>query len=290
MSHDEISNPKHYDLFPDGMQAIDVIRAALTPEEFAGYCKGNFLKYRLRAGEKGDPVKCLGKAEWYRAELREHHAEMRRADIDRLAMAVLGPNAKRGASSDVGSAGIPVDLEPAVVANVAAFNGDWPNEQRRQDSEAEDAARNVDSAAATSYGDPTLLPDGSAFAVMSFPLPADHWLYAPRQYADGAVEPRELPRPILNHDDHREAVTAAVRYAIRGATNCGAEPDFDPDALVQNAVYALCGPFSKWPDEGRRQDAEAEDEAFAAINPYTGPGGVMIQCPGCTAQSCECRP
>lgn len=92
-------------------------------------------------------------------------------------------------------------------------------------------------------GVPIVLPDGSAFAVMSFPLPADHWLYAPRQYADGAVEPRDLPRPILNHDEHREAVTAAVRYAVRAATNCGAEPDFDPDALVQNAVYALCGTY-----------------------------------------------
>lgn len=94
MIHNEISNPAHYDLFPDGMQAIDVIRAALTPEEFAGYCKGNFLKYRLRAGEKGEPAKCLGKAEWYRAELREHHAEMRKGEIDRLAMAVLGSVAR----------------------------------------------------------------------------------------------------------------------------------------------------------------------------------------------------
>lgn len=80
MSHDEINNPKRYDLFPDGMQAIDVIRAALTQEEFSGYCKGNFLKYRLRAGEKGDALKCLGKAEWYRSELREHHAETRRQE------------------------------------------------------------------------------------------------------------------------------------------------------------------------------------------------------------------
>lgn len=115
MSHDEISNPAHYDLFPDGMQAIDVIRAALTPEEFAGYCKGNFLKYRLRAGEKGEPAKCLGKAEWYRAELREHHAEMRNADVDRLAMAVLG-NA------------------------VGAAPQSWPDESRRQDAAAENEA------------------------------------------------------------------------------------------------------------------------------------------------------
>jgi hypothetical protein len=88
----------------------------------------------------------------------------------------------------------------------------------------------------------TILPDGSAFGVMSFPLPKDHWLYAPREYAPGAEEPLELPAPILTHDQ-REAVVAAIRYAVRGATMCGQEPDFDPDALVQNAVYALCGPY-----------------------------------------------
>lgn len=67
--HDEVNNPKHYDLF-EGQQAIDVIRASLTPEEFAGYCKGNFLKYRLRAGEKGDPLRCLAKSDWYRDYLK----------------------------------------------------------------------------------------------------------------------------------------------------------------------------------------------------------------------------
>ena len=87
-----------------------------------------------------------------------------------------------------------------------------------------------------------VLPDGSAFGVMSFPLPKDHWLYAEREYEDGADQPKELPAPILNHG-FRGIVEAAVRYAVRGATNCGKEPDFDPDALVQNAVYALCGPF-----------------------------------------------
>ncbi|HET8687511.1 MAG TPA: hypothetical protein VFM18_12725 [Methanosarcina sp.] len=93
--------------------------------------------------------------------------------------------------------------------------------------------------------DPTILPDGSAFAVASFPLPKDHWLCAERTYQEGTDEPDELPYPILNHKDHAEIVKAAVRYAIRGATMCGKEIDFDPDALVQNAVYALCGPFGK---------------------------------------------
>jgi hypothetical protein len=88
----------------------------------------------------------------------------------------------------------------------------------------------------------TVLPDGSAFAVMSYPLPKDHWLYAEREYRDGEDEPAELGKPILTHQ-LRDSVVSAVRYAVRGATNCGKEVDFDPDALVQNAVYALCGPY-----------------------------------------------
>ena len=90
----------------------------------------------------------------------------------------------------------------------------------------------------------TVLPDGSAFSVMSLPLPEDHWLYAPREYASAeAVDPIDLPAPVLTHA-LRENVIAAIRYAIRASTNCGQENDFDPDAIVQNAVYALCGPYS----------------------------------------------
>lgn len=69
MASDEINNPKHYQLFPD-QQAIDVIEAALTPEEFVGYLKGNALKYRLRAGDKGPAEVCIGKARWYQDRLR----------------------------------------------------------------------------------------------------------------------------------------------------------------------------------------------------------------------------
>ena len=72
--HDNVTNPQHYDLFP-GQQVIDIIEAALTPEEFAGYCKGNAIKYRLRAGRKDDAIQDLAKAEWYRERLCEHHAQ-----------------------------------------------------------------------------------------------------------------------------------------------------------------------------------------------------------------------
>lgn len=106
----------------------------------------------------------------------------------------------------------------------------------------------------------TVLPDGSAFAVYSYPLPKDHWLYAPREYEHGAEEPKELAAPILTHAA-REQVISAIRYAVRGATDCGKETDFDPDALVQNAVYALCGPFNK----NQPQPQSAMEEAFKKV-------------------------
>lgn len=34
------------------MECIEVIRAALTPEEFRGYCKGNAIKYLYREQDK----------------------------------------------------------------------------------------------------------------------------------------------------------------------------------------------------------------------------------------------
>ena len=88
----------------------------------------------------------------------------------------------------------------------------------------------------------TVLPDGSAFAVASFPLPKDHWLYAPRGEWDNERDDyAETPRPILTNAQ-RDAVIAAARYAIRGATMCGQDPDFDPDAMALNFAYAMCGP------------------------------------------------
>lgn len=90
--------------------------------------------------------------------------------------------------------------------------------------------------------DVTVLPDGSAFTVLSLPLPKDHWLYAPRGEWDNERDDyAETPYPILTNAQ-REAVKAAARYAIRGATMCGQELDFDPDAMVLNFAYAMCGP------------------------------------------------
>lgn len=87
------------------------------------------------------------------------------------------------------------------------------------------------------------LPDGSGFSVGSLPLPKDHWLYAPncQEWDNERDTSADTPRPILDNSQ-RTAVEAALRWAVRGATMNGTESDFDPDALVLNAAYALCGP------------------------------------------------
>lgn len=61
-------NPGHYKLH--GVECIDVIRAALTPEEFMGFLKGNVIKYNFRAGHKGRASVDYGKSEWYQHTLR----------------------------------------------------------------------------------------------------------------------------------------------------------------------------------------------------------------------------
>lgn len=69
-----VKQPSHYQLF-DGVEAIEVIARSMTQEMFKGYCLGNILKYRLRAGKKGEMAtleKDMAKAEFYK-ELYEKH-------------------------------------------------------------------------------------------------------------------------------------------------------------------------------------------------------------------------
>jgi hypothetical protein len=89
----------------------------------------------------------------------------------------------------------------------------------------------------------TILPDGSAFFTASFPLPDDHWIYALKsdRWDNDRNCVSDTPQPILDHS-FQPAIVNAVRWAIRNATMNGRDSDFDPDALVQSVVYALCGP------------------------------------------------
>ena len=71
IKEDLVNNPKHYDLFADGTKSFDVIRKTLAPEEYKGFLKGNILKYRLRAGKKGEASICIAKSDWYANKLAE---------------------------------------------------------------------------------------------------------------------------------------------------------------------------------------------------------------------------
>ena len=56
-------NPDHYKV--GGIETIHYLHAKLSPEEFAGYCRGNAIKYLSRAGHKDDTVQEISKAIWY---------------------------------------------------------------------------------------------------------------------------------------------------------------------------------------------------------------------------------
>lgn len=67
---DNVNAPDHYKLRGLDIEAIDVIRGALTEDEFRGFCKGNVLKYTIREVHKnGDED--LKKAKKYLEFLEE---------------------------------------------------------------------------------------------------------------------------------------------------------------------------------------------------------------------------
>ena len=57
-----VNHPDHYNA--GAVECITAIEAALTPEEFAGFCKGNAIKYLWRMNHKGGR-ESLAKARWY---------------------------------------------------------------------------------------------------------------------------------------------------------------------------------------------------------------------------------
>jgi hypothetical protein len=63
----EVNKPEHYRT--GDIECIAAIEAAMTPEEFAGYLRGNVMKYLWRYDKKHktlqDRHKDLQKAQWY---------------------------------------------------------------------------------------------------------------------------------------------------------------------------------------------------------------------------------
>ena len=61
--NDAVNNPSHYT--QGSVECIEAIEAALTPEEFRGYLKGNVIKYIWRCNLKKNCLEDLEKALWY---------------------------------------------------------------------------------------------------------------------------------------------------------------------------------------------------------------------------------
>lgn len=62
----EVVRPAHYTR--GAVECVDAIEAALTPEEYRGYLKGNVLKYFWRERDKGG-LQSIQKAEYYTQRL-----------------------------------------------------------------------------------------------------------------------------------------------------------------------------------------------------------------------------
>lgn len=60
-----VKSLKHYKLPGLNIESIDVLRSVLTPEEFKGFCRGNALKYLIRAGKKDSELQDIKKAGVY---------------------------------------------------------------------------------------------------------------------------------------------------------------------------------------------------------------------------------
>lgn len=59
-----VNHPAHYTAYP--VEVIDMVRLILGEEGFQAYCLGNEIKYRMRAGLKGDAAEDLAKAMKYK--------------------------------------------------------------------------------------------------------------------------------------------------------------------------------------------------------------------------------
>ena len=61
---DNVRRPAHYQII-DNIESIDVIARSMTIDQFKGFCLGNILKYRIRAGKKDSLEQDIAKANEY---------------------------------------------------------------------------------------------------------------------------------------------------------------------------------------------------------------------------------
>ena len=66
---DMINHPPHYTA--GDVECIDAIKASMEPIEYAGFLKGQVMKYMWRFEKKHSPLEDLGKARFYLDKLEE---------------------------------------------------------------------------------------------------------------------------------------------------------------------------------------------------------------------------
>lgn len=66
---DPVNHPSHYT--QGGVECIDALKAALGPDGFRAFLRGNIIKYLWRSEHKGKTIEDLKKAEWYLKRLIE---------------------------------------------------------------------------------------------------------------------------------------------------------------------------------------------------------------------------
>ena len=67
LAADMVNAPPHYTA--GGVECIDAIEAALGPEQFIGFLRGQVLKYTWRTGKKDEHAQDVRKSIWYAERL-----------------------------------------------------------------------------------------------------------------------------------------------------------------------------------------------------------------------------
>jgi hypothetical protein len=75
--------------------------------------------------------------------------------------------------------------------------------------------------------------DNHGYATISYPLPKNHWIYQ----KNPVDPPDRIYSPITN--ELRHDIIESAKWAIRAATDSGRIEDFDPDAILQNILFAF---------------------------------------------------
>lgn len=66
---DLVNHPPHYTQQEGGIECIDAIAAALGPEGFVAFLRGQVIKYTWRMMHKGNATQDAQKAAWYNQKL-----------------------------------------------------------------------------------------------------------------------------------------------------------------------------------------------------------------------------